>query len=100
MGKYKVEVCYTVSYVHTFEVEAADSSEAIDKAEQEAADYNFKDASSNGGEYEGTIMESPEDRNECPDCGSPLKVEMIEGVGKHLHEGPKHCTNDECGWEE
>jgi len=86
MGKYKVEVCYTVSYVHTFEVEAGDSSEAIDKAEQEASNYNFKDASSDGGEYEGTVLESPEDRGECPECGTPL-----------IEDGPNGNECPNCG---
>lgn len=99
MGKYKVEVCYTVSYVKTFEVEASDRSTAIDKAEQEAANYNFRDAQSNGGEYESEIMETPEDRGECPECGEKLTVEMLEGADEtSLEEGPKHCK--ECGWKE
>lgn len=94
MGKYKVEVPYTLTFVHTFEVEAADQQEAIDKAEALAFDFDFNDTTGTGETGEGVVLESPEDRNECPDCGGELKVEVLEGAGKSL-EDAKVCR--ECG---
>lgn len=72
MGKYKVEVAYTVTYVKTFEVEASNNAEAIDKAEREASNTDMKLGHSGEGEYEGEVMEAPEDRGECPECGTSL----------------------------
>ena len=99
MGKYIVEVTYTVSYTKTFEVEASSNSEAIDRAEQEASDTDMTTGSRGGGEYEAEVMETPEDRGECPECGEKLSVEMLECSDEtSLEEGPKHCK--ECGWKE
>ena len=86
MGKYVVEVIRTVSVVKTFEVDAANYQEAIDKAEQEASNTEF--SSIGNSEYESTIMEAPEDRGECPECGKKL----IEN-----EDGTKNCH---CGWSE
>lgn len=97
MGKYKVEIIRTTTRVKTFEVEAMNESEAIDRAEQMAHDFDFNQVTGTS-EYEGHVEESPEDRGECPECGEKLTVEMLEGAGKTLEEGPKHC--EECGWEE
>ena len=85
MGKYKVEVTYTITYTKTFEVEATSNSEAIDKAEQEAYNFDFHLASGSS-KCEGEVMESPEDRGECPECGTTL-----------IEDGPnrKECPN--CG---
>lgn len=98
MGKYTVEVTCTISYTKTFEVEASDRSTAIDRAEQLACDTDMTSGSCGGTEYNSEVMESPEDRGECPECGEKLAVEMLEGAGKTLEEGPKHCKG--CGWEE
>jgi hypothetical protein len=98
MGKYIVEVAYTITYVKTFEVDASNQQEAIDKAEQEAYDTDMRTGSAGTPEVEGEIMEAPEDRGECPECGSKLKVEMLECADEtSLEEGPRHC---ECGWHE
>lgn len=93
MGKYKVEVSRTTVRIKAFEVEAPDASDAIDKAEQMAADFDFNQVTGTS-EYEGIVVECPEDRNECPDCGGSLKVQVEEGAGKSL-EDFKVC--EDCG---
>jgi rubredoxin len=99
MGKYTVEVTCTISYTKTFEVEASDRSTAIDRAEQLACDTDMTSGSCGGTEYNSEVMETPEDRGECPECGEKLTVEMLEGSDEtSLEEGPKHCK--ECGWKE
>ena len=99
MGKYTVEVTCTISYTKTFEVEASDRSTAIDRAEQLACDTDMTSGSCGGTEYNSEVMETPEDRGECPECGEKLTVEMLECSDETcLEEGPKHCK--ECGWKE
>ena len=84
MGKYKVEVTRTTTRVKTFEVEAMNQEEAINFAEQMAYDFDFNQITGTS-EYEGHVEESPEDRDECPECGTNL----IDGPNN------KECPN--CG---
>ena len=98
MGKYKIEVTRTTTRVKTFEVEAMSASEAIDRAEQMAYDYDFNEVTGTS-EYESMVEESPEDRGECPECGGKIKRDILECSDEtSLEEGPKHCT--ECDWKE
>ena len=96
MGKYKIEVTRIQTATKTFEVEADTYEAAMDLAEQNAADSDY--SCLGNAEYESFCIESPEDRGECPECGEKLTVEMLEGAGKTLEEGPKHCKG--CGWGE
>lgn len=89
---YKINVTRTVSISKIFEVLAEDVMDAIDIAEGTAYDTDF--GSGKEATYESECWECPEDRNECPDCGGELKVQVLEGCGKSL-EDVKVCQ--ECG---
>ena len=93
MGKYKIEVTRIQTATKTFEVEADTYEAAMDLAEQNAADSDYSGLGN--AEYESFCIESPEDRGECPECGTIL-VDATEDIQK-LHS-PLHiktCTG--CG---
>jgi len=96
MGKYKIEVTRTTTRVKTFEVEAMSESEAIDRAEQLACNFDFNQVTG-ASEYESHVEESPEDRGECPECGGKLEdaSEEIQKLHDPLHiKTCKNCGND------
>lgn len=86
MGKYKIEVSHTTTRVKTFEVEAMNKEEAIDRAEQLAYDFDFNQVTGTS-EYESHVEESPElsEGDECPECGT------------HLIDGPNKLECPNCG---
>lgn len=92
-NKYLVEVTRTVTVVETFEVFTEDEETAIVAAEQKAMDTVW-DMTKGSVEYTSTMVETPLDRRECPECAFALRYREVTTSGDGYHFCP------DCGWEE
>lgn len=88
MGKYKVEIFYTVTRTKVFEVEDANHhDDAISKAIEQACDFDFNQISGEG-EYCGSVIEAPKNDYTCENCGGEL-VLVSDGI-----KCCKRCGNE------